>query len=420
MVTPGPAGEKVRRSRPRDRKQQILAAAAQSLSAVSFHQLSMADIAAGVDIRASALYRHYKGKQDLLWAVLDDGLSQLESILAQCSSTDAMLDAVAPFALRRREFGLVWTRDIRELPAADREGLEARAAVLTEHVHALLSSGGDGVEPGKCRVADRTFSRVHTDALIAAMLSPSRHRSEVAPGEFTRFVRDAAVHLTTTDLPSHASAAPAAPAAPKRPLRLPVNRREAILAAATMLFEQHGYASVGLADIGAVAGITGPTISHHFGSKAELLDAALVRGNEALWLSLHHAIGAAGDTADALDRLAESYAAFVRDNRSTIAILETEIANAPAERQAVYREGQHAYLQEWVALLGQIHPSSSPPSLRFRLHAAIAVINRAVRQPAAVDSAAYVRDSTMLAKELLRMPLTAGRAEGNGPGTGTR
>ncbi len=97
------------------------------------------------------------------------------------------------------------------------------------------------------------------------------------------------------------------PALPPRQMQgaapqLPITRREAILAAATRLFDRYGYASVGLTDIGTAAGIARPSIYNHFPSKTDILVAALSRANESLWLALHHALTAANDVEDALDR----------------------------------------------------------------------------------------------------------------------
>ena len=48
-------------------------------------------------------------------------------------------------------------------------------------------------------------------------------------------------------------------------------RREAIVAAAAELFAENGYAAVGMDDIGAAAGVTGPAIYRHFEAKAAVL-----------------------------------------------------------------------------------------------------------------------------------------------------
>src|SRR5207249_4269750 len=68
------------------------------------------------------------------------------------------------------------------------------------------------------------------------------------------------------------------------------SRREVVLAAATELFAQRGYASVRMEDVGAAAGIAGPSVYEHFAGKADLLMATLTRGAEWLQLGMSRAL----------------------------------------------------------------------------------------------------------------------------------
>ena len=56
--------------RPRNRKQLIVAAAAKQCERRGFHDAAIADIAADVGITGPALYRHFRGKQNLLAAAV--------------------------------------------------------------------------------------------------------------------------------------------------------------------------------------------------------------------------------------------------------------------------------------------------------------------------------------------------------------
>ena len=70
-------------------------------------------------------------------------------------------------------------------------------------------------------------------------------------------------------------------------------RREAILTAAAQLFADRGYAAVGMDDIGAAAGVTGPAIYRHFGAKASVLTAVFDRVIDAVTID-PDVIGRAG------------------------------------------------------------------------------------------------------------------------------
>jgi AcrR family transcriptional regulator len=55
----------------------------------------------------------------------------------------------------------------------------------------------------------------------------------------------------------------------KRKRLKPEVRKESILAAAVPLAEEHGYACISRDAIAAAAGVTGPTLSHYFGTMAQ-------------------------------------------------------------------------------------------------------------------------------------------------------
>src|SRR3954471_17634712 len=80
QVTAGAGTSPSTRRRPPDRRAHILTAAARRFWSEGYHQVSMAHIAADVGIGASALYRHFRGKQELLLTVLDRQLSRMEEL----------------------------------------------------------------------------------------------------------------------------------------------------------------------------------------------------------------------------------------------------------------------------------------------------------------------------------------------------
>ena len=71
------------RRRPRDRRRQILAAAAARFWSLGYHQVGMADVATAVGIAPSALYRHVRGKEELLLAILDEHLTRIERLVEE-------------------------------------------------------------------------------------------------------------------------------------------------------------------------------------------------------------------------------------------------------------------------------------------------------------------------------------------------
>ncbi|MDD7940324.1 TetR/AcrR family transcriptional regulator [Actinomycetospora lutea] len=350
------------RRRPRDRRRQILAAAATLFWSEGYHRVGMADVATAVGIAPSALYRHVRGKQELLLAILDEHLARIEAVVA--APDGDLVDGLAALTLERREFGLLWEREAGHLPAEESRAVRHRLRAVAAGVAAA------GAE------ADPANAELRAWAAMSVIDSPAHHRWTLAGDRFGDLLAGAARAVLTVPLPA-ASGEPETPARP--PGLAPASRREALLAAAIRLFGEQGYPAVGLGDIGATAGIAGPSVYRHFATKTDLLLAALHRGNEALWLGLHHALARAGDAEDALTRLAADYTAFVADNPEIVSVLVSQTIHLPAPHRDELRRSQRAYLAEWVALLTAARPDLPAPEARVLVHAALALINSLAR-----------------------------------------
>src|SRR3954462_8076274 len=79
------------------------------------------------------------------------------------------------------------------------------------------------------------------------------------------------------------------------------SRREQILRAAAQLFAERGSRAVGVDDVGAAVGVTGPAIYRHFASKDAMLAERLLRISERLLSGATERITAVGD--DPADQL---------------------------------------------------------------------------------------------------------------------
>src|SRR5215204_7209837 len=73
------------------------------------------------------------------------------------------------------------------------------------------------------------------------------------------------------------------------------SRREQILQAAARLFAERGARAVGVDDVGAAVGVTGPAIYRHFASKDAMLAEMLLRISERLLEGGSEVVAEAGD-----------------------------------------------------------------------------------------------------------------------------
>jgi len=83
-------------------------------------------------------------------------------------------------------------------------------------------------------------------------------------------------------------------------------RRRLIVEAAIPLIAERGYASVGVRDVAAAAGVSVGTVTYHFGSVQEILSEAMVLHIERYYAELSEAAEQAGSGAEALRLLVDA------------------------------------------------------------------------------------------------------------------
>ncbi len=163
------------------------------------------------------------------------------------------------------------------------------------------------------------------------------------------------------------------------PAGVRIPRREAIVTAAADLFARSGYAAVGMDDIGAAAGVTGPAIYRHFDGKAAVLAAVFDRIIDAVDLTgtpeqVDRTPGA-GAAADRLHRLIAAYADGVADRRRLMAVFVTQVHHLPPEHAVRLRERQRALVRRWRDLVGRVHPDWPSEQVRTSVHAVFGLLN---------------------------------------------
>lgn len=164
------------RVRDPERKERILAAAADLVARNGYHAVSMADIGAAAGITGSGIYRHFDGKSAVLVALFDrviDGLLRDERRIVEQEVTDLgtalrrLIDGQVEFVVADRELAQVYHREINNLPEADRRRLRRKQRLyLEEWVHLLAELRTD--------LGD-TEARVVVHAAIGAIQSTLFH-----------------------------------------------------------------------------------------------------------------------------------------------------------------------------------------------------------------------------------------------------
>ncbi|MFJ4190444.1 TetR/AcrR family transcriptional regulator [Kitasatospora sp. NPDC089509] len=360
--------------RPPGRRAQILAVAADRFHRSGYHQVSMTEVAAGVGITAPALYRHFRGKPELLDRAVRSGLEALSDALRSAADTAELGAALAAVAVAHRPLGTLVQRDARLLPpdrrAALRRELRADVALMATVLRA---------ERPELTVPDAEllcWSALSGCAgLSYQSAAPQPRRAEPLLRELVAAVL--AVSLDGTTAGPTRTAVPA-------PRPRPQARREELLAAAVRLFHRRGFDNVSTDQLGAAVGISGPSVYRHFDSKAHLLAASLVRSRERLWHEVDGAIAAAAGpssagSAAALAAGLRAYIDFALRNGDYLGAMlsETDRLAPPDRRVAV--DFRRDFLRTWVGLLRQVRPEDDAVAARIRVHALFSLVNDGVR-----------------------------------------
>lgn len=357
---------KVVRRRPKDRKMQIMRAAARAFSARGYYPVGVDEIAAEVGISGPALYRHFANKYALLVAAAEEGARGLRDVakaaddpaLSPHDRLDALLTAVAEHNIDiRREAGLYrWER--RYLEREDRVRIRAFYRELEAMVATPIAELRPDASP-----EDITLLAV---GALSALASIAAHRTTLSHSRMLALQLDMAWSIVRADLPP--APAPAEPGKQNRGLPV-TSKREQLLTEAIRIFGRNGYHESGIEEIGAAVGINASSVYRHFDSKADLLAAAFHRAGDRLAVGISEALAQSNNRADAARRIADEHARLTFATPEIMPVYYAEFSNLPQAEQHRLRAIQRQNILEWANLL-----DGDPIEARFRVHAAIGQI----------------------------------------------
>ncbi|MGW0641426.1 MULTISPECIES: SACE_7040 family transcriptional regulator [Streptomyces] len=168
---------------------------------------------------------------------------------------------------------------------------------------------------------------------------------------------------------THAAARVAAP-----------TRREQILREAARLFAERGFHGVGVDEIGAAVGISGPGLYRHFPGKDAMLAELLVGISERLLEGGRQRVAedeARGDGSPEalLDALIEGHIDFALDDRPLITLHDRELDRLRDTDRKRVRRLQREYVEVWVGVVRALYPSLPENRARVTVHAVFGLLN---------------------------------------------
>ncbi|MFD7787118.1 TetR/AcrR family transcriptional regulator [Streptomyces nojiriensis] len=153
-------------------------------------------------------------------------------------------------------------------------------------------------------------------------------------------------------------------------------RREQILSEAARLFAARGFHGVGVDEIGAAVGISGPGLYRHFAGKDAMLAELLVGISERLLTGGRHRVAeAAGDPARVLSSLIDGHIDFALDDRALITLHDRELDRLREADRKLVRQLQRQYVELWVEVVRELHPEVGEAEVRVAVHAVFGLLN---------------------------------------------
>ncbi|GLF93230.1 TetR/AcrR family transcriptional regulator [Streptomyces yaizuensis] len=396
---PGAPGRTTTR-RPPDRKARILAAASRLFRTRGYHNVSVADVAAEVGITAPALYRHFRGKPDLLRQVVDTTVAAVAAAAAAAPDLDTCLRSSASGTMDRRGAAVLWQREARHLPKDHREEQRRALGGVADRIGALIRAERPDL--------DRADGQLLAWAVLSVYGSISWHRTSLPRRRFEHLLYRLA--SATARCPLGIRPAASEESSPGGCTGPSLSRREEILVQAIRLFDERGFQSVSTDDIGEAAGASGPSIYKHFPTKTDLLVAGVLRGGEQRRAATAQALAVPGTPRGTLDRLLRSYIGFAIRESHLIGLLIGELDQLPEKERKLARQTQREYLALWVRLLDEARPGLDTAEARIVVVAVLTVIDNAARtgavggRPDLADRLAEIGTALLLAQDAPVIP----------------
>lgn len=159
------------------------------------------------------------------------------------------------------------------------------------------------------------------------------------------------------------------------PTKATENRRDQILREAARLFAERGFHGVGVDEIGAAVGISGPGLYRHFAGKDAMLAELLVGISGRLLTAGKARVAGASDPAGALDALVRGHIDFALDDRPLITLHDRELDRLRDSDRKLVRQLQRQYVEQWVEVVRQVRPAAPEPQVRAAVHAVFGLLN---------------------------------------------
>ncbi|WP_241383938.1 TetR/AcrR family transcriptional regulator [Rhodococcus sp. CH91] len=353
------------------RVEQIVRAATHLFQDLGYQNVSIDQIGAAVGLTGPAVYRHFKGKHDILVQALMSQVELVEQLADRADNDgstpleqlDLFLDGLGDLTANGDEATL-WRREQRHLQEDERLLFRDHFSATRDRIAAKITAAHPEITANRAELLGF--------AVLAMYSNTPTIRGTLPPERLIELQSAIARSIIACELPEvDPDAAPARTPVPHRP----AGRRERILEASSQLFVERGFYDVRIDDIAKASEMSVATLYQHVTGKTQVLRAILERGAEGLLYVTADALAQATSSQQVLDSLIGTYIRQALGVHGRIMhILTTDLLYLSEEEQAALRETQREYVAEWVEAICAIAENLSAADARALAQAVIGVI----------------------------------------------
>ncbi|HTF11013.1 MAG TPA: TetR/AcrR family transcriptional regulator, partial [Asanoa sp.] len=152
----------------------IIGAATDLFSRKGYAGVSMSDVAEAVAIGPSALYRHFRGKQELLATVVAEALDTLDDAIANAEDEHPpdVVHALATVVLEHRTVGVLWQREARQLAPTDRAAIQTAVNQIGRRFAAYVHARRPELSTAQAQLLAWSGLAVATSVSFHSLASP--------------------------------------------------------------------------------------------------------------------------------------------------------------------------------------------------------------------------------------------------------
>lgn len=154
--------------------------------------------------------------------------------------------------------------------------------------------------------------------------------------------------------------------------------KDRLLSSAAALFAERGFHGVGIEELSASVGLTGPALYRHFSTKTALLGAMLISVSESLLARAEEVLELQLSANETLKSLIDRHLDFALNQPDLIRVHERDFGNLDEEDARTIRRLQRKYVEIWVDQLQTIYREDREIS-QAKAHAVFGLLNSTPR-----------------------------------------